>query len=203
MKKEDLLKTKIRIEDAKQFTLVVYKLEELGFFIYYMSSTFPAYIMIDNHSRAGSKIENFEASTRKEVFFVNGEFTFTPTQSKDSDLYVSYYPQFDRWWPNAKVIVEYNDYIVFVREGKDKPLIRHKSQVKFKEFKEPSFKIGQTIQHSEANCMFVELSEDYVALIDLTDGSLIGCETKVNDWPLISYAEFKQIYKGIEDNCLF
>lgn len=202
MKKEDLLNTKIRIEDSKQFALVVHKLDELGFSLRYMTPALPAYIIIDEHPRTGSNIKNFEESAKKEVFFVGGEFTFIPKQSKDSVLYVSYGQEFDRWWPNAKVIVEYNDYIVFVREGKDKPFVRHKSHVKFKEFKEPSFKIGQTIQHRGGGCMFVELTDNGVALINLEGGTLIGREIEVNDPMLITYAEFKQIYKGIEDNCL-
>lgn len=202
MKREDLLNTKIRIKDAKHCTLVVYKLEELGFSLSYITSDLPTHIMIGNHSHVGSNIKNFEASQRKEVFFVDGEFTFTPNPSNDSFLYVAYTPQLDRWWPNAKVLLIYQDYVVFTRKGKDKPLIRRMDSVKFKELKEPLFKIGQTIQHSGVGCMFVELTDNRTALISLKDGSLIGSEIKVDDWPSISYNEFTKIYKGIEDNCL-
>lgn len=202
MKREDLYNTKIRIKNSKELALVTDKLEELGFYPYHTTLTFPAYIMIGNHSRVGSNMENFKASKRKEVLFVDGEFTFASNQPNDSFLYVAYAPQLDRWWPGAKVLLTYGDYVVFTRKGKDKPLIRHRNSVKFKELKEPLFKIGQTVQHSGVSCMFVELTDNRTALISLEDGSLIGNEIKVNDWPSISYNEFTQIYKGIEDNCL-
>ena len=52
--------------------------------------------------------------------------------STQENLEVSYVPQMDRWWPNAKVLATNDDYVVFIREGRTKPLVRHKDSVMFR-----------------------------------------------------------------------
>lgn len=48
------------------------------------------------------------------------------------ELEVSYTPHLDRWWKGAKLLAEENGFVVFTREGRDKPIIRKRGDVLFR-----------------------------------------------------------------------
>lgn len=48
---------------------------------------------------------------------------------------VAYHPQSERWWPNAELIAKDGEWLLFKREGKNKPLIRTAETVRFRPIK--------------------------------------------------------------------
>lgn len=58
---------------------------------------------------------------------------FLTAQEADTHLEVSYTPHLGRWWKGAKLLAEENGFVVFTREGRDKPLIRKRGDVLFRD----------------------------------------------------------------------
>lgn len=64
----------------------------------------------------------------KELGYPKGE-----SSPNNSPLQVSYTPHLGRWWDGAKLLAEENGFVVFTREGRDKPIIRKRSDVLFRD----------------------------------------------------------------------
>ena len=76
----------------------------------------------------------------KELGYPKGE-----SSPDNSPLQVSYTPHLGRWWDGAKIIGEENGFVVFTREGRDKPLIRKHGDVLFRD---PPTEIDELVEQA-------------------------------------------------------